>query len=257
MADLTAPAPVVGVLGASGGLGASTLAVALALTASRDLGTPRRPAVAVDGVLTGGGLDVTACVEHVTGLRWGDLSGARGEVCGNDLLDELPRAAGVPVLSATPDAPAPPSQVVASVLQALTAAAGLVVVDLDRLWRPAAVDGAAPDPLLVACDVVLLVAGATPRHLADAVAARGHLTAEAPSGPPSTEVRLVVRGAPRGLAPALADHLGLPLAAAWRDDRRVPVDAERGRPPGQVRRSALAAVCRHLLELVADERAAA
>jgi hypothetical protein len=55
----------------------------------------------------------------------------------------------------------------------------------------------------------------------------------------------------------MADHLGLPLAAAWRDDRRVPVDAERGRPPGQVRRSDVARVCRHLLAQVADHQAAA
>jgi secretion/DNA translocation related CpaE-like protein len=258
MADLTAPAPVVGVLGASGGLGASTLTVALALSATQGLGSPRRPpVVAVDGVLTAGGLDVTACVEHVDGLRWGDLSGARGEVCGQDLLDELPRAAGVPVLSAAPDAPAPAPEVVASVLEALRSAAALVVVDLERHRGLSAGDGVPPEPALKACDLVLLVAGATPRHLADAVAATGHLAADRRLASRSSEVRLVVRGASRDLASALADHLGLPLAAAWRDDRRVPLDAERGRPPGQVRRSALAALCRQLLEQVADDRAAA
>jgi hypothetical protein len=258
MADPTAPAPVVGVLGASGGLGASTLTVALALTATRDMGTAHRPpAVAVDGVLTGGGLDVTACVEHVAGLRWGDLSGARGEVCGHDLLTELPRVCGAPVLSAAPQAPPPPLPVVSSVVDALRSAAGLVVVDLGLLWRRPAAEGGEPDPLLTVCDVVLLVAGATPRHLADAVAATGRLASGRGAGSPESDLRLVVRGAPPDLASALADHLGLPLAARWRDDRRVALDAERGQSPGQGRRAALAGVCRRLLGHVADGRVAA
>ena len=108
MAELLAPAIVVGVLGASGGLGASTLTVALALTAAQGGLAPSPQAVAVDGVLSRGGLDVTACVEHVAGLRWADLTGARGSVDGQDLLAELPRACGVPVLSAAPQAPPPP-----------------------------------------------------------------------------------------------------------------------------------------------------
>ena len=65
---------VVGVLGASGGLGASTLAVALAVRAGGRYGV----AVAVDGDPARGGLDVTACLEHEAGLRWADLDRPRG-----------------------------------------------------------------------------------------------------------------------------------------------------------------------------------
>ena len=96
MAISTRAPHVVGVLGASGGLGASTLAVALAGSAV----PVHPPVVCVDGHIERGGLDVTACVEHLPGVRWGDLAGVRGEVAVADLLRELPRAGGVPVLSA-------------------------------------------------------------------------------------------------------------------------------------------------------------
>lgn len=241
---------VIGVLGASGGVGASTLSVALAVSAAREPGVVRGPVVAVDGLLTGGGLDVTACVEHLPGLRWPDLAGARGEVAGADLLAELPRATGVSVLSATAEGPLPPPEVVASVMGSLRSVAGVVVVDL-----PGAVSPPGLEALGAACDVVLILAGTTPRQLADAVAARRHLGALVAGAP----VGLVVRGAMRAesLASTLAEHLGLPLAGCWRDDGRVAADAERGRTPGERRRSSLASLCDELLEWVAPDRRAA
>jgi hypothetical protein len=94
----------------------------------------------------------------------------------------------------------------------------------------------------------------TPRHLADAVATRTRLAAHLPGG----SVLLVVRGGPRsrGLATAMADHLGVPLAGCWRDDRRVVLDAERGRVPGEGPRSGLASLSGRLLERVAHPRRA-
>lgn len=263
MPALAAPSGlVIGVFGASGGLGASTLTTALAVSAARDPGpsgfVPAGfvPAVAVDGVLAGGGLDVTACVEHVPGLRWPDIAGARGEVSGVDLVAALPPVAGARLLSAAVEGPTPARQVVASVMSSLRSVAGVVVVDLPRA-------GAEPDSaeesLLSACDVVLLLAGVTPRQLSDAVAARARL-ASAASGGASGAVGLVVRGARAGDLPsAMADHLDLPLASCWRNDGRVALDGERGRTPGESQRSSTAAVCRGLLEWVAgvDDRRAA
>ena len=255
MPTLAAATPVLGVLGASGGLGASTLAAALAVAATRELAASGLPAaVAVDGALGGGGLDTTACVEHQPGLRWPDLAGVRGEVCGADLVAELPRCAGgARVLAAAPGAP-PPQGVVSSVVQAVRAVAGLVVVDLAGAGAEPGGDGAT-EPLLDACDAVLLLVGSTPRHLADAVAARTHLAARLPDG----AVLLVVRGGSRsrGLATAMADHLGLALAGCWRDDRRVVLDAERGRAPGEGPRSGLASLSGRLLERMAHHRRAA
>lgn len=241
MAHSTRAPHVVGVLGASGGLGASTLAVALAVRAA----TAQPPVVCVDGHLEGGGLDVTACVEHVPGVRWGDLAGVRGEVAGVDLLRELPRAGGVPVLSAVSSGAVPPPAVVGSVLDSLRRLSGLVVIDL-----PAGPSGA---PFLAACGVVVLLCGVSPRHLADAAAARSRTL------PATADVRLVVRGAPRGddLPEAIAACLDLPLAGALRDDRQVRLDADRGRPPGQRPRSALACLSARLLQQAAPSGRAA
>ena len=242
------PGRVVGVLGASGGLGASTLVVALAVIAARDGGLRAQvPAVAVDGAVAGGGLDVTACVEHVPGLRWSDLARTRGEVPGPDLADELPMAGAARVLSAVPGGEQPPPEVVTSVVTALRSTADLVVVDLPRS------DGAVP--LVDACDMVLLLAGATPRHLSDAVAARVALaSAAASSGSAPVDTRLVLRGGDSGgeLAAAVAGHLDLPLAARFRDDGRVARDAERGQIPGVSRRSSLAGLCHGLLGELLD-----
>ena len=232
---------VVGVLGASGGLGASTLAVALAVSAA----TSRPPVVCVDGHLAGGGLDVTACVEHLPGVRWGDLAGVRGEVAGADLLRELPRAGAVPVLSAASSGTVPPPPVVASVLESLRRLCGLVVVDLPS--------GPCGEPLLAVCGAVVLLCGVSPRHLADAAAVRNGIADAVP------DLRLVVRGAPRGddLPEAIAACLDLPLAGAWRDDRQVRLDAERGRLPGQRGRSTLSPLCDRLLEHAAPSGRAA
>src|SRR6478672_5496568 len=87
---------VVGVIGASGGVGSSTLAVALALRATPAVGA----VTCVDLVLQAGGLDVTACVEHLPGLRWPDLAGARGRLDGADLMEALPAEGPVRVLAA-------------------------------------------------------------------------------------------------------------------------------------------------------------
>jgi hypothetical protein len=244
---------VLGVLGASGGIGGSTLAVALGLTAARTERAAGSVAAVccVDGHLSRGGLDVTACVEHRPGLRWGDLSGVRGEVPGEDLLAELPEVAGVRLLSASPGAgPVPPAPgpavprlpgtvAVEAVLRALRRSTRLVVVDVPP--------GAAAEPFLVACDAVVLLSGATARHLADAAAASALAAVHCPRR------WLIVRGSPRGsdLPEAMAAHLGLPLVGRWRDEPRLAVDAERGRAPGSARRSRLAALCERVLEQAA------
>ena len=87
--------PLVLVLGASGGLGASTWAAALARRLSTHLGE----CVLVDGDVRGGGLDMTCGTEHVPGLRWPDLARLRGTTSCSRLVAALPRGE-VPVLSA-------------------------------------------------------------------------------------------------------------------------------------------------------------
>lgn len=265
-----APGRVVGVLGASGGLGASTLTTALAVTAAQAW-AGAAPVVAVDGRPDGGGLDVTGCVEHLPGLRWPDLAGVRGEVCGSDLLAELPRLGGARLLSAAagrpPGAAVPSGEVLSTVVGALRSVTGLVVVDLPvGAWSAVGSErrdstGAHRDPggkrrppFLAHCDAVVLLAGVSPRHLSDAVAARAALRAAVPAAVTGLVVRASGRG---GVALAMADHLDLPLLAGWRDDAAVQREAERGRTPGESRRSSLAAVCGDVLAWAAADRWAA
>jgi secretion/DNA translocation related CpaE-like protein len=228
---------VVAVVGASGGLGASTLAVALAVAAAR----AGARSVAVDAVLRGGGLDVTAGVEHLPGLRWPDLAGTRGAVDGRALLHGVPRAAGAAILSAGRAGGGPPPAEPRTATPALLARAVLAL----REWADVVVvDLPAPDvDVLGDCGTVVLLTGSSARHFADATAAREALA------PVAERTGLVVRGGRRGGMPdSLAEHLTLPLLAAWGDDRAVVADAERGWVPGERGRSRLARLAARLLD---------
>ncbi|MBC7292320.1 MAG: pilus assembly protein FlpE, partial [Actinotalea sp.] len=89
---------MVAVVGAAGGVGASTLAALLA----------RRRAIAGDRVLLvdldpgGGGLDVLLGLEQVDGARWSDLRHVASGVEARPLLDALPHWRGVSVVSGDP-----------------------------------------------------------------------------------------------------------------------------------------------------------
>ncbi|MGZ4743893.1 MAG: P-loop NTPase [Oryzihumus sp.] len=67
-------AHVIGVVGGSGGVGATVLAAALATRAA----ATGRTVACVDGDVLGGGLDVTFGLEQEPGLRWPDLAAALG-----------------------------------------------------------------------------------------------------------------------------------------------------------------------------------
>jgi hypothetical protein len=224
---------VIGVLGASGGLGASTLAVALALRAARRRGV----SACVDGDLWGGGLDVTACLEHLPGLRWGDLGEASGELDGAALLRALPCGDGVCVLAAGGEPPGP--QVVRAVVPALSRICAVTVLDLGRAGL-----GVGDGGLLDCCTHLVLLAGTTARGLADGVAAAGHV------GSSGGSVALVLRASrhDRVDPEEVAVHLDLPLAAVLPHDARAVVDADRGRAPGERAGGVLATVADRLLD---------
>jgi hypothetical protein len=112
---------VLGVVGGSGGVGASSFAAVLAAM--------RRDAVLIDLDVIGGGLDVTLGVESAPGARWSGLRVAGGRLDPGALVEGLPRWGPVPVLGADV-AQLDPS----AVMQVLDAASsvGLVVLDLPR-----------------------------------------------------------------------------------------------------------------------------
>ncbi|WP_155990603.1 pilus assembly protein FlpE [Paraoerskovia marina] len=153
---------VVGVVGAHGGAGASGLAAALAVGA-RGRG---RSVVLTELGTAGGGLDVFLGVEQGVGRRWPDLL-APGDPA--VAVDDLVRWRGVDVLSADRLRPCDPGADggarARAVLDALAAAAELVVVDAGRAPAPGAVSG------LDACDGIVVVVPRTVQGVAGAIAA--------------------------------------------------------------------------------------
>jgi hypothetical protein len=205
--------PLVLVIGASGGLGASTWAAALARRLSVHLGE----CVLVDGDVRGGGLDMTCGTEHVPGLRWPDLARLRGSVSASRLVSALPRGE-VPVLSAGGRGAGLPPSVMLDVLGSLH---GEVPVVLDC----PGLTGVAED-LMEDAGAAHVVSGLQARQLADTEAL---LAVVSGSG-----VGLVTRSC-GSLGPEfdeVLDHLGVPHLAHLKDEARVRRDAERGEWPG-------------------------
>lgn len=212
------PARCVAVVGGRGGAGASTLASALGVTASR-LGLR---AMLVDADPLGGGIDLLLGGEDLAGLRWPDLVGVRGRVRARSLQAALPRCGELAVLSwDRGDAVGVPAEAMQTLLAAATRGSDLVVLDLARQVEPAT---------RVALDiatVVLLVVPAEVRAVAAAARVAAAVTVSC------ADVRVVVRGpAPSGLdGPAVAAALGLPLAGFLRAEPGLVRALERGEPP--------------------------
>lgn len=142
---------VIGVVGGSGGVGASSFAAVIASAAL--------PAVLIDVDPVGGGVDVLLGIEAVPGARWSGLRLDGGRLDPALLADGLPRWRDVAVLAADGDGPTP-----AAALQVIEAAArlGTVVLDLPR----------GPSPLRAAslrrCMLCVVVAAAEVREVAAA-----------------------------------------------------------------------------------------
>lgn len=189
---------VVGVLGAAGGVGASTAGAWLAAsTGARNLRT-----LLVDGDPFGGGLELALGIEEVPGVRWPDLGEVRGTLNPDQLAHALPSLDGFALLSMGTEPPAPgvlASAAVPPIMEAARAAFDLSVVDVARGWSA---DGS----LLPYCDSVLLVVPGRVR----AISAARALVAQLQPLP----VWAVVRG-PLGpnLDPGrVADAIGIPGA---------------------------------------------
>lgn len=221
---MSAAPAVIAVVGASGGLGASTLALAV----GRRLAATGPASVVVDLDLARGGLEVTAGIEHLPGRRWDDLRDVRGRLPPGALAAGLPHEDGVHVLSGRGGASAEVSDAaVLAVLGALAAGTSPLVLDLPP-WSPALPGVLALGP------VVVVLTGLRTRALADADAAVALLLEHGQEHPTPIDLRLVTRG-PRVPADVLDDvvaHLGIAHLHHLGDDPHVPRDAERGLFPG-------------------------
>lgn len=231
--DGSGSATTLAVVGGRGGVGASTLAVALGLSALRRGVTP----LVVDLDARGGGLDLVVGAEDAEGLRWDDVGPIEGRLSTRSFVGELPSIHGVSLLSCgRSGVPLPPST--DAVLGAARRAFGVLVLDVPR-------DGAA-DVAAVGADCGLVVAAADVRGCAAA-----HVVA-CTLQPLVSQVLVVARtGAGRTLSPDdVADAVGFPLVAAIGDDSATAVAYERGEPPSLRRRGPWAAACADILDHV-------
>lgn len=215
------------VVGATGGLGASTFAALLARRLAR-----AGPSAVVD-LAGGGGIDVLLGLERTPGSRWSALARVRGTVEPADLVDLLPTWHGVEVLSADRSATRPDPEAVAAVLAGLLARGVTTVVDL----APWTLGGPIGDAVGVtarsapaAGGGLIVLAGQDVRG----VAATLDLRQREPMA-----AHLVLRARRSRVAPLEAAHVtDLPLLGSVPHDRRIADAVERGLGPVAGRRLA-------------------
>lgn len=200
---------VYGVVGATGGVGASTVASWLA---GHFAGQGIETAL-VDGDPLGAGLDLVLGEEGADGLRWPELNQFSGAVAADQLWAAMPRVEALRYLSWDRRATHAETVPAATVVAALRGAAAVQVVDLSRadLERQARW-----------CDAVLVL---TPRTVRGVLAAELALArcAPVPAATALTGVN-VADLEPR----VLADATGVPCAATIAFDARVPQHLDDG-----------------------------
>lgn len=224
------PALTVGVIGGSGGAGASTLACALAVSAARS----GERTMLIDGDPFGGGLDVLLGGEGAEGLRWPDFAASRGRVAAGALEESLPELHSLRLLSwdRGKRVQVPPAAM-RSVLAAARRRGGVVVADLPRRVDEVMAEA------LAQMDLVLMVVPVELRSVAAASRVADALEGVA------RDVRVVVRARLAGeLDPdEVAGLLRLPLAGEMPVELGVSEWLARGEPPGTFVWGPLARFC--------------
>lgn len=217
------------VVGGSGGVGATTLAAALA---QRAAACGQRSAL-VELDRFGGGVDLLFGAEDEPGWRWADLSSAAGHV--GDLGGQLPNVSGVDLVSLGHlDA--------ASTLPALDAIRA-VVGSLQRSHDVVIMDaGCASDGLLSVSARTLVVVAAQVRAVLSARCRIAELGLQ--------DAELVVRTGPGWKVDPdlIAQTIGMPVAALIPHDGSWQSGAATGDPPGRSSRSKTGRACNQLLD---------
>ena len=240
---------LVAVMGATGGVGASTLAVGLAVC------RPDKRTLVVDTDPLGGGIDVLLGAERTPGIRWPDLLGAQGRLSPATLDYALPHAHGVAMVSfGRGDQPWIAEESMAGLLDAAGRGYDVVVVDLARWWLTHRVpdrdvrsgdDGASiADLVLARADACIVLVRNSVRSVAaatstiDAIHRRG------------SACLLAIRRSPRGLSSReVCSALAATSAVDVPDERSVVSAGEAGELPSS--RSHLVRACLDLHDRVA------
>jgi secretion/DNA translocation related CpaE-like protein len=211
----------IGVVGGSGGIGATTFACALGQMAARS-----GQAVVIDLDPLGPGIDRVLGLEAREGMRWDELGQPTGRLSARSLREALPRSAGLGVL--TWNAGPHGTLQAFAVREALSAAQrghDVVVLDLPR-HRDAFLEEVA-----ARCDKVLVVTAPTVAGVASA--------ARVCAGFPHPGLLgLVLRGA--GADPRdVAKVVGAPVVAEMSDQRGLAESIDLGLGPVRSRRGPL------------------
>ncbi|MGG5174858.1 septum site-determining protein Ssd [Pseudarthrobacter sp. J1763] len=228
-------AHVLGLIGASGGVGATTAACWLAhLGADAGIRT-----LLVDGDPQGGGLELALAAEDAAGLRWPDFATVRGSIGEDQLASSLPTVGGFAFLSWPGSKHAVGAVDAASLSGVLDAARRtfeLVIIDIGRSAEQ--VTNFAWD-----CDRILFLA---PPQLKAAISA-SRMLHELPPVPTS----LVFRGRPgNGLdGSVVAAAIGVPFECALPNIRGTASCAEDGRLLEVARRRAVRKFASRVLSL--------
>jgi secretion/DNA translocation related CpaE-like protein len=227
LADLTerqtARGRVIGVIGGSGGAGATTFACALGQAAARVGG-----AVLIDCDSQGPGLDRMLGLERTEGFRWDALCQTTGRLSARALRDALPRSGSLGVLSWYVGAGAQTLQAFA-VREALSAARrghDTVVVDLPRT------SDRLVDEIAARCDQLLVVTVGSVLGVSAAARMRARFSGHAGVG-------VVLRGEAVDAAD-VESVVRLPVVVQMRDQPRLSEALDLGLGPLRSRRGPLA-----------------
>lgn len=225
--ERSTPGRTVGVVGGTGGAGATTLACALAQWYA-----VRAPTLLVDVDPLGPGLDRLLGMEDVAGVRWEGLAETAGRLGARALREAVPRRDHLGVLTWSGLRRRVDVPTARRILPAASRGHELVVLDLARQETGLA-------ELVDRCDDLLVVAPAS----VPALAATARLVAGLGR---HGRVGLVVR--PGGLGDADAERVtGLPVVATLADQRGLAAAVDRGLGP-LTGRGPLARAARDLLD---------
>lgn len=220
---------VIGVVSGSGGAGATTLACALAQSASRS-----REAVVIDCDPLGAGVDRVLGLEGRDGFRWDALCQTTGRLSARALRDALPRRGRLRALTWYAGAP---GQLQAFAAREAVSAArrghDLVVLDLPRP-RDALIE-----ELVTRCDSVLVVVVPSVVGVSSAARLCERLSE-------ATQPQLVVRGA--GVPESdIAQVCHAPVVCSMTDQRGLAESIDLGLGPLRSDHGRLAKACGELL----------
>ena len=218
------------VTGASGGSGASSVALGLAAAISKR----GRRALLIDGDAAGGGLDLLLGAEGQAGSRWPDLADVSGRLSPSSVLPGLPTAHGIALVSSARHALVEPSpEAWASLLDFGRRNFDVVIVDLPR---HRALVGHEWWPRDLQCELWCVV----PTRIRSISAAAAMWECLEKSW---AQVAVIARQTERGVAPGdLGRALGREVLASLPHDNAVAAAGELGELCG----GAFAKACAHL-----------